>query len=390
MSVNAILVRYAEIHLKGKNRGYFEKILKQNINSKIQKFDATIEIVSGRYIVHGFKEDSTHEIIDVLTKTPGIHSVSPAFEIDTNLDNIKDIAVSLMKDKFGTFRVSATRADKSFPVNSMDLAKALGGEILKSNKELSVDLHNPDYNIQVDIRQNGKTYLFFEIINGVSGMPVSTSGNGLLLLSGGIDSPVAGYMMIKRGLKLSAIHFESFPYTSPQAKQKAIDLMRVLAKYNGPSKLYIANISKIQEAIHNNCHPDYMITLIRRFMLRIAEKLANDKHLQCLVSGESLAQVASQTIESMTTIGSVLTSNRPFFKPLIGFDKLETIAISEKIGTYEISIKPYDDCCTVFLPDSPVIKPKLDKVLKQEERIDVEGLIEDCYKNIEIIEIDIK
>lgn len=386
--INAIVLRYAEIHLKGKNRGYFEKVLKQNIKSKIERFGATIEIVSGRYIVHSFNESDAFEIIDILTKTPGIHSVSPAYEIETSLDNIRCNAISLMKDKFGTFRVTSTRADKNFPVGSMELSRAIGGEILKSNNELSVDLHSPDYNVQIDIRQNGKTYVYLDTFSGVSGMPVSTSGNGLLLLSGGIDSPVAGYMMIKRGLKLSALHFESFPYTSPQAKQKAIDLMKVLAKYNGRSKLYVVNISKIQEQIHTNCHPDYMITLVRRFMLRIAEKLANDKNLQCLVSGESLAQVASQTIESMTTIGSVLTSNRPFFKPLIGFDKLETIAISEKIGTYEISIKPYDDCCTVFLPESPVIKPRLDKVLNQESRLDVDALVEECYKNIEIIDIE--
>jgi len=383
MNYNSILVRYSEIHLKGKNRGYFEKVLKTNINAKIKRFGTSLDTTSGRYIVRGFNEDDLFEIQELLTKTAGVYSISPALEIDANKEEIYKTAVTLMKDKAGTFRVSATRADKTFPMQSMELARDLGGYILSRNHTLQVDLFDAEYNLNIDIRPNKKAYIYFEDIKGVNGMPVSSSGKGMLLLSGGIDSPVAGYMMCKRGLKMACIHFESFPYTSPQAKDKAMELARVLSKYNGPTSVYFANIAHIQEAIHEHCHPDYMITLVRRFMLRIAERVAAKSYCQCLVTGESLAQVASQTVESMTVIGAAMESNLPLLKPLVGFDKIETIDIAKKIGSYDISIRPYDDCCTVFLPDSPVIKPKLEKVLKEEAKLDVDGLITQCLEQIE-------
>ena len=388
MNYEAILIRYAEIHLKGKNKHYFEKVLKTNINAKLKKYETQLESVSGRYIITNFKQSDLKQILNRLSKTAGVYSISPAYVCNAEVNEIRNLAECVMADKFGTFRVTTTRADKNFPVPSMEFSASLGGVILRSNKDLKVDLHNPDTNLQIDIRQNGKAYVFFEEIMGVSGMPVSTSGNGLLLLSGGIDSPVAGYMMIKRGLKLSCLHFESFPYTSPQAKQKALDLAKVLTEYNGPTKVYVANISKIQEEIHEHCHPDFMITLVRRFMLRIAQRLAEQKNLSSFVSGESLAQVASQTIESISTISSVLTTNKPFFKPLIGFDKQETVELAKKIETFDISIRPYDDCCTVFLPSSPVIKPKLEKVLELEKRIDVVGLVDEVMANIEEIFVE--
>lgn len=391
MEQDTILIRYSEIFLKGKNRGYFERTLKNDINSRLQAFGTRLEIVSGRYIVSGFEPQNRYKIQSILQKIPGIYSISPAISVDADVVQIKEVALSLMKDRFGTFRVTTTRADKSFPIGSMEFSREVGAEILRNNHNLSVDLHNPQVNLQIDIRLNGKAYVYFEELTGVGGMPVGTAGNGLLLLSGGIDSPVAGYMMIKRGLKLSALHFESFPYTSPQAKEKAKELAEVLAGFNGETKLYVANIAKIQEAIHENCHPDYMITLVRRFMLRIANKLSNDAKLGCLISGESLAQVASQTLESMTTIGNAWETEKPFFKPLIGFDKIETIRLAEKIGSYDISIRPYDDCCTVFLPDSPVIKPRLDRVKREEERLgDIDSLVDECYNNIELIEITAK
>ena len=383
MNYNSILVRYSEIHLKGKNRGYFEKVLKTNINEKIKKFGTTLESTSGRYIIRGFNTDDISSISKYLLKTAGIYSISPAVEIDAVKEDIFETATLLMQNKEGTFRVSSTRADKRFPLSSMELSRQLGGFILSKNKNLTVDLHTPDFNLNVDIRNNGKAYIFFEEYHGVNGMPVSSSGKGMLLLSGGIDSPVAGYMMAKRGLKLSCIHFESYPYTSPQAKEKAVELAQVLAEYNGTTNLYFANIAHIQEAIHEKCHPDYMITLVRRFMLRIAERLAEKHYCGCIVTGESLAQVASQTIESMTVIGHAMDTNLPLLKPLVGFDKQETVEIAKKIGSFDISIRPYDDCCTVFLPDSPVIKPKLEKVLKEESKLDVEFLIEECIKNIE-------
>ena len=383
MNYNSILVRYSEIHLKGKNRGYFEKVLKTNINEKIKKFGTTLETTSGRYIIRGFDSEDLSAISKYLLKTAGIYSISPAIEVDADIESIYETAIAMMMDKEGTFRVSSTRADKKFPLSSMELSRDLGGVILRKNRALCVDLHEPDFNLSVDIRNNGKAYIFFEEYHGVNGMPVSSSGRGMLLLSGGIDSPVAGYMMAKRGLKLSCIHFESYPYTSPQAKEKAVELAQVLSEYNGTTSLYFANIAHIQEAIHENCHPDYMITLVRRFMLRIAERLADKNHCGCIVTGESLAQVASQTIESMTVIGNAMESDLPLLKPLVGFDKQETVEIAKKIGSFDISIRPYDDCCTVFLPDSPVIKPKLEKVLREESKLDVEGLIEECMNNIE-------
>ena len=387
MEYNCIIVRYGEIYLKGKNRGFFEKALKNNIVRVIKQYNAELEVTTGRYIVSGFSSADRLVLQDKLAKIPGIYSISPCVSTDVLPNEILEIALDMMKDKFGTFRVTTKRADKTFPIPSMDFSKELGSKILGEYGDLAVDLHNPDTNLEVDIRVNHKAYIFTDEIMGVGGMPVGTAGHGLLLLSGGIDSPVAGYMMAKRGLKIVALHFESFPYTSPQAKEKAIELAEVLSNYNGRTDLYVCNIAKIQEQIHEHCHPDYMITLVRRFMLRIAERLAVEKNIGSIISGESLAQVASQTLESMTTIGSVLKTNIPFFKPLIGFDKIETIRLAEKIGSYDISIRPYDDCCTVFLPESPVIKPKLEKVIKEEDRLDVDGLVEECYSGIEHIVI---
>ena len=387
MEYNCIIVRYGEIYLKGKNRGFFEKALKNNIVRVIKQYGAELEVTTGRYIVSGFSSADRLVLQDKLAKVPGIYSISPCVSTDALPNEILEIALDMMKDKFGTFRVTTKRADKTFPIPSMDFSKELGSKILGEYGDLAVDLHNPDTNLEVDIRVNHKAYIFTDEIMGVGGMPVGTAGHGLLLLSGGIDSPVAGYMMAKRGLKIVALHFESFPYTSPQAKEKAIELAEVLSNYNGRTDLYVCNIAKIQEQIHEHCHPDYMITLVRRFMLRIAERLAVEKNIGSIISGESLAQVASQTLESMTTIGSVLKTNIPFFKPLIGFDKIETIRLAEKIGSYDISIRPYDDCCTVFLPESPVIKPKLEKVIKEEDRLDVDGLVEECYSGIEHIVI---
>ena len=387
MEYNCIIVRYGEIYLKGKNRGFFEKALKNNIVRVIKQYNAELEVTTGRYIVSGFSSADRLVLQDKLAKIPGIYSISPCVSTDALPNEILEIALDMMKDKFGTFRVTTKRADKTFPIPSMDFSKELGSKILGEYGDLAVDLYNPDTNLEVDIRVNHKAYIFTDEIMGVGGMPVGTAGHGLLLLSGGIDSPVAGYMMAKRGLKIVALHFESFPYTSPQAKEKAIELAEVLSNYNGRTDLYVCNIAKIQEQIHEHCHPDYMITLVRRFMLRIAERLAVEKNIGSIISGESLAQVASQTLESMTTIGSVLKTNIPFFKPLIGFDKIETIRLAEKIGSYDISIRPYDDCCTVFLPESPVIKPKLEKVIKEEDRLDVDGLVEECYSGIEHIVI---
>jgi thiamine biosynthesis protein ThiI len=249
-----------------------------------------------------------------------------------------------------------------------------------------VDLHDPELNLCVDIRENNKTFVFYENIKGAGGMPVGTSGSGLLLLSGGIDSPVAGYMMAKRGMPISALHFHSYPYTSESAKQKVIDLAKLIKKYTGPFKLYVCSFTEIQENIHKNCNSEFMITLMRRIMYRIAERLSLKVGVQSIITGENLGQVASQTVESMTVTNEVV-KELPIFRPLIAFDKEDISDIAKKIGTYETSILPYEDCCTVFLPKHPLIKHKKDKCEIEESKLDLENLIENALNSIEVIEI---
>jgi len=260
----------------------------------------------------------------------------------------------------------------------------LGGKLLEIyGKNLTVDVKNPDFPVNVDIREDGKTFVYTETIHCMSGMPVGSAGRGLLLISGGIDSPVAGYMMAKRGMKLDCLHFHSFPYTGEAAKEKVVELTKKVGEYNGGINLYVVSFTHIQEAIHENCPEEFMITLMRRFMMRIAERLANRIGCQAIITGESLGQVASQTIESMTSSNSVVTM--PVLRPLVAFDKIDIIKISRDIDTYETSILPYEDCCTVFLPKFPAIKPNLEKVIKAEQKLDFEGLIEEAMKKIEKI-----
>lgn len=382
-----VLVRYGEIYLKGKNRGMFEKVLEKNIKYALSGETFTFQRISGRYLISGFAPRDKAKIISALTKVPGLHSISPAYSIESDFDAIKNLSAKLLLEAEGTFRVSSNRADKTFPITSMELSRLVGEHVLKTNKNLSVDLHSPETHLNIDVRENGKTYIFFENIECCGGMPVGSGGSGLLLLSGGIDSPVAGFMMAKRGVKITALHFESFPYTSAQAKEKVLSLAGILSKYNAGIRVYTCNISKIQDAIHEHCDADFMITLVRRFMLRIADKLAREKKLDCLITGESLAQVASQTMESITTISEAIAGDLPFFRPLIGFDKNETVKIAERIGTFETSIKPFDDCCTVFLPKTPVTRPKLERAKREERRLSVLELVDEAYKNIQTIDI---
>ena len=377
-----VLIRYGEIHLKGKNRGQFEKVLIDNIQHSLRNINHGFAKFSGRYVIFDYEVEREDEIIDSLQKIAGIYSISKAVEVDSNLQEIADVARSIMCDITGSFRVTVNRADKTFSLDSMTLAKELGGAILSANPSLSVDLFNPDHTLYVDVRENGRTYLFENIIHCIGGMPVGTSGKGLLLLSGGIDSPVAGYRMVKRGMKLDCVHFESFPHTSRAAEEKAMDLAKVLEKYNGKTKVYVVSVAEIQDAIHENCSEEYMITLVRRFMLRIAEQIAKIEGDQAIITGESLGQVASQTIESMAVIGEVL--NLPLLKPLVANDKQETVDIAQSIGTYNISIRPFDDCCTVYLPDSPIIKPKLERVLREESKLNVNSLVENAISKMRV------
>ena len=377
-----VLIRYGELHLKGKNRGQFEKALIDNIQHALKNIEHGFSKYSGRYVVWGYKEDNEREIVDALTKVAGIYSISPSYEVDSVLPEISSVSVGVMRDITGSFRVTCNRADKTFEMDSMTLAKQIGGDILSVNSNVYVDLFKPQHTLYVDVRENKKTYIFNEIIHCMGGMPVGTSGRGLLLLSGGIDSPVAGYRMVKRGMKIDCVHFESFPHTSRAAEEKAMDLARIIEQYNGKTKVYVVSVAEIQDEIHKNCNEEYMITLVRRFMLRIAAKIAEIEHDQAIITGESLGQVASQTIESMAVIGEVL--KMPLLKPLVAYDKQETVDIAQKIGSYDISIRPYDDCCTVYLPENPIIKPRLERVLREEAKLDVDLLVERAISKMRI------
>lgn len=381
----SIIIRYAEIHLKGKNRGFFEKVLLNNIKEKIHTYNCNLTRISGRYIVSDYDELIEENLINEITKVCGVHSVSPALQIkDASLEDLIEVCKTI-RIYTDNFRVTVNRANKNFRVNSTECSKILGEAILGTNPELKVDLIHPQTVVNVDLRENGSAYIFYETIKGVNGMPVGTSSKGLLLLSGGIDSPVAGFMMAKRGMPIEAIHFYSFPYTSDLAKQKVIDLAKIMSNYTGPIKIHMVKFTHVQESIHEHCNPEYMITLMRRIMMRIAERIAKQTNSKAIITGESLAQVASQTIESITVTNAVV-NNLPVLRPLIGMDKDDITEIARKIGTFETSILPYEDCCTVFLPDHPIIKPKMDKVLKEEHKLDVEGLIAEALREVEIVE----
>lgn len=380
----AIICRYGEVYLKGKNRNYFESVLVKNIRTALNEFECKYLRMQNRLIITDFSEDVESELVDKLTKVFGLHSISVALEVESNPDDIM-LAVDEIVPSSGSFRVNVRRANKRFPVPSTEFAGKVGGHVLSKNHSLTVDLHNPDHVIEVDIREGNTTFVFSEKIPCAGGMPVSTAGVGTVMLSGGIDSPVAAYLMAKRGMSLVGVHFHSFPYTSEMAKQKVVDLAEIVSAYAGHFKLYVVPFTEIQQAIHEHCPAEYMITIMRRFMMRISERIAKQNGSGAIITGESLAQVASQTVESITCTGSV--ANVPVFRPLIGFDKSDIIDIARKIGTYETSILPYEDCCTVFLPEHPVIKPKLESIEKSESVLDVEALIAKAMQNVELIEI---
>ena len=381
-----IIIRYSEIYLKGKNRGFFERTFETNLRRALEGFDAELIKNSGRYLVQNFPEEETEEIVEKLKKVFGLHTMSVAYETSSDMNSIFEAAKLLTRTE-GTFKVESHRGDKKYPLTSVEISKTLGGMLLDYAKGgLKVDVHTPSFVVRVDIRENGKALVFGEFIEGANGMPVGTAGKGLLLLSGGIDSPVAGHMMAKRGLKVDCLHFHSYPYTNMQAKEKVVDLAKILSEYTCGTNLDTVKVTHIQEAIHEKCKPDLMITLLRRFMYRIAERHANRIGAQCLITGESLGQVASQTIEGMTSSNSVV-EQLPVLRPLVGFDKNEIIERSVKMGAYETSILPFEDCCTVFLPDFPAIRPKIQDILAEEAKLDVEGLIAEAFASIEKMNI---
>lgn len=380
-----ILIRFGEIFLKGRNYSYFENTLFKNVERRLKKFNLKLERISGRFLVSDFEAEDKDDIIEAIQTVFGLVSLSVAYEVETSVDTIKS-ACEKIKIKDKTFKVEVKRADKTFPIKSFEFAGELGGVILKNNPDVKVDVHSPQEIVYVDIRQNGKTYIFYDKVICLGGMPVGTAGRAMLLLSGGIDSPVAGFLMAKRGLCINAIHFESYPYTSEQAKQKVIDLANIIKKYTGNIRLFIVPFTRIQEEIHKNCDDEYMVTLVRRFMMEIAEQVAKKSDCQAIITGENLGQVASQTVEGIT-MTSMMAKDLPIFRPLISFDKIEISKISEKIGTYDISVLPYEDCCSVFLPKNPVTHPKLNKIVENEELLNREFLIQDAISKMEIIDI---
>ncbi len=381
-----IIIRWCEIHLKGKNRHFFEKLLEDNIKEKLKDYSYKFVKIQGRYLIENLDFDFVDEVISKLKQVSGIHTVSVAYAVPSNYEDIAKIAVEISKNKTGTFKVETRRADKKFPYHSTEFSAKMGGEILRSNPNLTVDVHEPNTVVNIDIRESGETLVFTDFIKMMGGMPIGSSSRGLLMISGGIDSPVAGYLTAKKGMRLEAVHFHSYPYTSDLAKQKVIDLAKMVGDYANGLTLHIVKFTEIQEAIHENCPEEYMITLMRRFMMRISEKLAFKINANTIITGESLGQVASQTIESITSSNSVVEV-LPVLRPLITYDKLEIIEIAEKIGTFETSILPYEDCCTVFLPKFPLIKPKLDRVIAVESVLDIDGLVNRAIESIETIKL---
>ncbi len=379
-----VIIRYAEIHLKGKNRGYFERVFAANMEKSLKGIRHEIRRRSGRYLVENFAEEDENKIVKKLSKVFGVHSLSVGLKVPSDMNEIF-IAAREVSDKSGTFKVETHRADKKFYMNSPQISAEIGGRLLDDNKNLKVDVHNPDFVINIDVREDGSTLIFNKFIKCADGMPVGTAGRGLLLLSGGIDSPVAGHMIAKRGMKIDCLHFHSYPYTNMQARQKVMDLAKILSEYTCGIKVTVISVKHIQEEIHKNCNGAYMVTLLRRFMMRLAERLAKKDGDQCIITGESLGQVASQTIEGMTSSNSVVES-MPVLRPLCGFDKNEIIERSRDIGAYDVSIRPYEDCCTVFLPDYPIIKPKMADVLAEEAKLDVQGLLDEAFATAEVTE----
>lgn len=379
MSYDHILIRYGELALKGKNRKHFIRILKENIKAKLKDF-TQIKIKDERdfmYILLNGEEP--HEIIERCKNVFGIHSISLAMKVENEVEAIKEAALSALKQEQGeTFKVAVRRSNKEFPIGSQEMNHVIGGHLLANTDNWKVDVHNPDVTIRVNIRQEA-TYITAKNIEGKGGFPVGSSGKTLLLLSGGIDSPVAGYLAMKRGVQVEAIHFHSPPFTSERAKQKVIDLARVLTKYGSEVKLHIIPFTELQQKIFRDAPVNYGMTIMRRMMLRISEQVAKQRKILSLTTGESLGQVASQTMDSMFAINEV--TNYPIIRPLVTMDKLDIIKISREIEAYSISIRPYEDCCTIFVPKQPKTRPKREKVNYYEQQI--ENYEEDIRKAVE-------
>lgn len=390
MEYKAFLIKYAEIGTKGKNRYVFEDILckqiKQHLNS-LGEFQIRREY--GRIFVEAESAYDYEDTIEELKKVFGIVGICPVVvEENTDFETIKKAAIDYMKVCYGekslTFKVNARRGNKSYPMKSMEINSELGHYLLEAFPNIKVDVHKPDVLLNVEIRD--KVYFYSEIIKGAGGLPVGTNGKAMLLLSGGIDSPVAGYMISKRGVELEAVYFNAPPYTSERAKQKVIDLAKIVSGFSGKIRIHIVNFTDIQLAIYEKCPHEELTIIMRRYMMRIAEHIAKENKCQALITGESIGQVASQTMQSLACTNEVCTM--PVFRPCIGMDKQEIIDISEQIRTYETSILPYEDCCTIFVAKHPVTKPILEVIKRSEEKLkdDIEDLVKTAIETVEIVE----
>ena len=382
-----IIIKYGELTTKKDNINYFLSSLKDNIKNSIGD-SSIIKFDRGRMFIYS-DSDNYDYLLNKLKYIFGIHEINLGYKIDTNdIEVIKSNLIELIKDKeFKTFKVETKRSYKNYSMTSMEISKLLGGVVLKNKNNISVDVHNPEVIINVEVRTDS-SYIYFDKINGIGGYPVGTLGKGMLMLSGGIDSPVAGYLALKRGVRIEGVYFESPPHTSDAAKNKVISLAKILSNYSGYVKLHVVNFTDIQEAIYKNIPHDYLITIMRRMMYRITERLAKKNNCKVIVNGESIGQVASQTLTSMSVINNV--TNMPVIRPVACLDKLEIIDIAKKIDSYDTSILPYEDCCTIFVPDHPVINPTLDKCIEYEKLIDYETLINDAVKSVNTIKVDNK
>ena len=373
-----LLVRFGEVHLKGQNRPFFMKKLTENVRKAVSAAGGTVWLSDSRIYV---ADMDIAEAAERVRRVFGIHSVSPAWELDKDFEMIAAKCVELSKDLKGTFKVMARRSDKRFPMTSMEMNAEIGGRILDANPNLTVDVHKPMHEVSVEVRD--KAYVYVGEIMAVGGLPMGTGGKGMLLLSGGIDSPVAGFQLMRRGVNINAVHFFSFPYTSERAKEKVIELARILGTYGGGMRVFVVPFTEIQMQIHEKC-PDSLGTLLmRRYMMRIANKIARQHGAQALITGENLGQVASQTMEALGCTDAVC--DLPVFRPLIGLDKLEITEQAIRIGTYETSILPYEDCCTVFTPRHPTTKPKVEQLIEAEKALDTEALVAEAVANTESV-----
>ena len=389
----AFLIKYGEIGVKGKNRYLFEDALVRQIRYALKKTDGEFEVTkeNGRIYATAVSDFDFDEAVEALKTVFGIIGICPVVQIEDNgFDDLADTVIkyfdSAYPDKHFSFKVNARRARKNYPMESMEINMEMGGRLLDAFPELSVDVHNPDVLLQIEIRN--KINIYSTEIPGPGGMPVGTAGKAMLLLSGGIDSPVAGYMVAKRGVELEATYFHAPPYTSERAKQKVIDLAKLVAKYSGPITLNVVNFTDIQLAIYEKCPHDELTIIMRRYMMRIAEELGKESGCLGLVTGESIGQVASQTMHSLYCTNEVCTM--PVFRPVIGFDKQEIIDLSEKIGTYETSIQPFEDCCTIFVAKHPVTKPNLNIIQRDEHNLDdcIDELFKTAIETTEKIRIE--